>query len=48
MRQPIPVVNARAQVASAPLEGFEHARNPLDSLGTDQAESACTAFGDAE
>lgn len=46
MRQPIPVVNAHAQVASAPLDGFEHARNPLDTLGTDQAESACEAFGE--
>ncbi|SPF81700.1 ABC transporter substrate-binding protein [Pseudoprimorskyibacter insulae] len=46
LRQPIPVVNARAQVAAAPLDGFEHARNPLDSLGLDQPESACTAFGE--
>jgi ABC transporter substrate binding protein (PQQ-dependent alcohol dehydrogenase system) len=46
MRQPIPVVNARAVVGSAPLDGFEHARNPLDSLGLDAPESACTAFGD--
>ncbi|WP_235888972.1 ABC transporter substrate-binding protein [Maritimibacter alexandrii] len=46
MRQSIPVVNARAVVGSAPLDGFEHARNPLDSLGLDASESACTAFGD--
>ncbi|MCA0044436.1 ABC transporter substrate-binding protein [Celeribacter litoreus] len=46
LRQPLPVVNARAQVASAPLDGFEHARNPLDTLGTDQVESACQAFGE--
>ncbi|SFJ81859.1 amino acid/amide ABC transporter substrate-binding protein, HAAT family [Celeribacter neptunius] len=46
MRQPIPVVNAHAQVASAPLDGFEHARNPLDTLGIDLAESRCSAFGD--
>ncbi|MBW6417564.1 ABC transporter substrate-binding protein [Celeribacter sp. PS-C1] len=44
MRQPIPVVNAHAQVASAPPEGFEHARNPLDTLGLDQMESECHAF----
>ncbi|MBV7409218.1 ABC transporter substrate-binding protein [Maritimibacter sp. DP1N21-5] len=46
MRQPIPVVNARALVESAPLDGFEHQFNPLDSLGMDRPESTCTAFGD--
>lgn len=46
LRQPVPVVNARAQVASAPLEGFEHQSNPLDTLGTDFAQSDCAAFGD--
>ncbi|WP_417267316.1 ABC transporter substrate-binding protein [Celeribacter baekdonensis] len=46
MRQPVPVVNAHAQVAAAPLDGFEHPRNPLDTLGTDQAESECHAFGE--
>lgn len=46
LRQPIPVVNARAQVASTPLDGFEHQFNPLDTLGTDVAQSDCTAFGD--
>lgn len=45
MRQPVPVVNARAQIASAPLDGFEHQFNPLDTLGTDIAQSGCTAFG---
>lgn len=44
MRQPIPVVSARAVVGMAPLDGFEHAYNPLDSLGTDRPESICTAF----
>ncbi len=44
LRQPIPVVNARAVVGVAPLDGFEHARNPLDSLGTDAPESTCTEF----
>lgn len=46
MRQPIPVVNARAVVESAPLDGFEHQFNPLDSLGMDRPESACAVFGD--
>ncbi|SDE89669.1 ABC transporter, substrate binding protein, PQQ-dependent alcohol dehydrogenase system [Celeribacter baekdonensis] len=46
MRQPVPVVNAHAQVVAAPLEGFEHPQNPLDTLGTDQPESECHAFGE--
>ncbi len=46
MRQPIPVANADALVSSAPLDGFEHQVNQLDSLGTDRHESTCTTFGD--
>ena len=46
LRQPIPVVNARALVQLAPVEGFLHQRNELDSLGLDAPESACTAFGE--
>ncbi|SLN25340.1 hypothetical protein AQS8620_00732 [Aquimixticola soesokkakensis] len=46
MRQPVPVATTRALVASAPLDGFEHARNPLDSLGVDAPETLCTAFKD--
>ena len=45
LRQPIPVVHPRALVAMAPLEGFLHQRSELDTLGLDQPESACTAFG---
>ncbi len=45
LRQPIAVVNARALVELAPLDGFLHQVNELDSLGLDQPESACTAFG---
>lgn len=48
LRQPVPVVTSRALVAEAPLEGFLHERNELDTLGLDRAESACTAFGDSE
>ena len=48
LRQPVPVVTPRALVAEAPLEGFLHERNELDTLGLDRAESACTAFGDSE
>jgi ABC transporter substrate binding protein (PQQ-dependent alcohol dehydrogenase system) len=45
LRQPIPIVHPRALVAMAPLEGFLHQRSELDTLGLDQPESACTAFG---
>lgn len=46
MRQPIPLATERAVVATAPLEGFLHQWNELDTLGLDRPESACTAFGD--
>lgn len=45
LRQPIPVVHPRAVVAMAPVEGFLHQRSELDTLGLDEPESACTAFG---
>ncbi len=45
MRQPIPLSHPRAVVALAPLEGFLHRRNELDTLGLDKPESACAAFG---
>ena len=44
LRQPIPIVTDRAVVATAPLEGFMHQGNELDTLGLDAPESACTAF----
>lgn len=44
MRQPIPLVQPRALVTQAPLEGFLHQRTDLDTLGIDLAETACTAF----
>ncbi len=44
MRQPIPLTHPRAVVALAPLEGFLHQRNELDTLGLDKAESGCHAF----
>lgn len=46
LRQPIALANARALVAQAPLEGFLHQRNDMDSLGLDQPESHCTLFGE--
>lgn len=45
LRQPIAVVNARALVELAPLDGFLHPTNQMDTLGLDRAESACTAYG---
>nr|WP_319385162.1 ABC transporter substrate-binding protein [uncultured Roseibium sp.] len=44
MRQPISLTHPRAVVAQAPFEGFLHQRTELDTLGIDEAESACTAF----
>ncbi len=44
MRMPVAVANARALVAMAPVEGFLHARNEMDTLGLDAPESACAAF----
>lgn len=48
LRQPIPVAHARALVTLAPVEGFLHERNELDTLGRDKGESACKAFGGSE
>ncbi|MGP6089456.1 ABC transporter substrate-binding protein [Antarctobacter jejuensis] len=45
LRQPIPLVTERAVVAQAPLEGFLHRVSELDTLGLDEPESRCTAFG---
>jgi len=44
LRQPIALAHERALVATAPLEGFMHQSNTLDSLGFDRPESTCTAF----
>lgn len=46
LRQPIAVANARALVTLAPVEGFLHQVNEMDTLGLDAPESACTAFRD--
>lgn len=45
LRQPIPLTHPRALVALAPLEGYLHQHNELDTLGIDKRESACKAFG---
>lgn len=44
LRQPIAIAHSRALVATAPLEGFLHHSNELDSLGLDRPESKCEAF----
>lgn len=44
LRQPIAVVHPRALVAQAPLEGFLHQTNEMDSLGLDRPESKCEVF----
>lgn len=44
MRQPIPLSHSRAVVAMAPLEGYLHQRNELDTLGSDKQETSCSAF----
>lgn len=41
LRQPVLLAAERSLVAVAPLEGFLHPRNELDTLGFDQAESKC-------
>ncbi|MCP4469682.1 MAG: ABC transporter substrate-binding protein [Gammaproteobacteria bacterium] len=41
MRQPVPIMWARALVSQAPLEEFLHQRNELDTLGLDRADSRC-------
>lgn len=44
MRQAVPLVTERALVMQAPLPGFMHQHNELDTLGVDAPESACKAF----
>jgi ABC transporter substrate binding protein (PQQ-dependent alcohol dehydrogenase system) len=42
LRQPIPLGHAASFVSMSPQAGFLHERTPLDTLGTDKAESACS------
>jgi ABC transporter substrate binding protein (PQQ-dependent alcohol dehydrogenase system) len=44
LRQPVHLVTAGTQIAVAPLEGFLHETNELDTLGYDKAETQCTRF----
>ncbi len=41
MRQPILLATHNAVIAIAPVEGFEHESDALDTLGIDRAESEC-------
>lgn len=43
LRQPVLLAQERSLVAVAPIEGFIHPKNELDTLGYDQSESACVA-----
>ncbi|MEI4470333.1 ABC transporter substrate-binding protein [Frigidibacter sp. MR17.24] len=45
LRQPVAVANDRALIDLAPVEGFLHQVNEMDTLGLDRPESACRAFG---
>ena len=46
LRQPIPLAHPGAVVALAPLEGFLHRFNELDTLGQDAPESKCASMGE--
>lgn len=41
LRQPILLATHNAVIAVAPIEGFEHQFNTLDTLGPDRSESKC-------
>lgn len=45
LRQPILLATHNAVTAVAPLEGFQHETNTLDTLGIDRTESLCPARG---
>jgi ABC transporter substrate binding protein (PQQ-dependent alcohol dehydrogenase system) len=42
LRQPILLTTHNAVIAVAPIEGFEHQFDTLDTLGADRAESLCS------
>ncbi|WP_077001940.1 ABC transporter substrate-binding protein [Variovorax sp. KK3] len=43
LRQPMLLTDGMAVIGSAPVEGVMHAKNVLDTLGTDAPESSCKA-----
>jgi len=44
LRQPVFLAHPRAIAAVAPVEGYLHQANTLDTLGTDAPETLCAAF----
>lgn len=46
MRQPILLYDGRINASVSPQEGFLHPVSLLDTLGTDQPETTCQAFGE--
>ena len=44
LRQPILLFDGRITVSVSPQDGFLHQTSPLDTMGRDQPETACTAF----
>lgn len=44
LRQPIPLVHPKSVVALAPIDGFLHHTNELDTLGLDKPESQCAGM----
>jgi ABC transporter substrate binding protein (PQQ-dependent alcohol dehydrogenase system) len=48
LRQPILLSTHDAMIARAPIEGFLHPRNTLDTLGDDAAESRCRLSAKAQ
>ena len=44
LRQPVHLVTSDAQVAVAPIEGFLHQTDEMDTLGLDRSETRCRAF----
>ena len=41
LRQPVLLATTEAVIAIAPVQGFDHQTNTLDTLGTDEAEFQC-------
>ncbi len=44
LRQPVLLYDGRITVSVSPQEGYLHQTSPLDTLGLDAPETACTAF----
>ncbi|OYX42636.1 MAG: branched-chain amino acid ABC transporter substrate-binding protein [Rhodobacterales bacterium 32-67-9] len=45
LRQPIMLTDRHVMVSVSPQDGYLHPVSPLDTLGRDRPETACTAFG---